>query len=500
MNPLLIRADANTEIGTGHVMRCLALAQAWQDAGGAATFAMATQAPAVRARLESEGVHVVSISESPGSQADANRTTALAHELGARWVVVDGYHFDSSYQRAIKDAGLALLWIDDEAHAVHYCADIVLNQNLHAAEAMYAARESYTRLLLGPRYVLLRREFLKWRAWQREIPPLARKILVTLGGGDPDNVTLKVIQALKQIDLKELQVVVLIGATNPHTAELEAAVQNVPFSIRLESNVSDMPKLMAWADVAISGAGSTCWELAFMGLPSVVLPLAKNQIPIAIELCARQLATTFDGMAQNDEVVFSKGIAGLCEDSTLRAQMSKRARQWIDGKGAARAVRELERPRLQLRRVQSSDCVLIWEWANDGETRANSFSSAVIPWEAHTHWFEQKLASGTCFFYVALDQAAIPLGQIRFDMQQGEAVVSTSVAPQFRGNGYGTLLIELGSAELFNTTDARRIHAYVKPENQASVCAFLKAGYKTLGQEEYGEHSAVHLILDRNGH
>ncbi|MDL1894802.1 UDP-2,4-diacetamido-2,4,6-trideoxy-beta-L-altropyranose hydrolase [Anaerolineae bacterium CFX7] len=338
MNTLLIRADANTEIGTGHVMRCLALAQAWQDAGGAVTFAMATDAPAVRARLESEGAHVVSISESLGSQADASRTIALAHELGARWVVVDGYHFDSGYQRAVKDAGLALLWIDDEAHAEHYCADIVLNQNLHAAEAMYAARESYTRLLLGPRYVLLRREFLKWRAWQREIPPIARKILVTLGGGDPDNVTLKVIQALKQIELEELQVVVLIGATNPHSTELEATVRNVPFSIRLESNVSDMPKLMAWADVAVSGAGSTCWELAFMGLPSIVVTLAENQIAIARGMRAHGAAVQVETSTLE---CLSEKLKGLVFDAAHRCRMTRKQRLLIEGPGAARTVQAL---------------------------------------------------------------------------------------------------------------------------------------------------------------
>ena len=132
---------------------------------------------------------------------------------------------------------------------------------------MYANREAHTRLLLGTRYVLLRREFWPWRGWRREIPAVARKVLVTLGGGDPDNVTLKVIRALAQVEIEGLEAVVVVGPANPHLEELQAAVKDTPHPIRLESNVTNMPELMAWADVAITAGGSTCWETAFMGLP-----------------------------------------------------------------------------------------------------------------------------------------------------------------------------------------------------------------------------------------
>ncbi len=163
MAQLLIRADASPEIGTGHVMRCLALAQAWQDKGGQATVAMALAAPSIQARLEAEGLGIKRITAQVGSAEDAAQVIQIARQLQAAWVVIDGYRFTGSYQQALKDAGLGLVCIDDEATAEHYYADVILNQNLHADAGLYAKREGYTRLLLGTRYALLRREFRRWQ-------------------------------------------------------------------------------------------------------------------------------------------------------------------------------------------------------------------------------------------------------------------------------------------------------------------------------------------------
>ncbi|NYT10684.1 MAG: UDP-2,4-diacetamido-2,4,6-trideoxy-beta-L-altropyranose hydrolase, partial [Methanosarcinales archaeon] len=221
---LVIRADASTRIGTGHVMRCLALAQAWQDSGRRAVFAMGMGSPVLVDRLTFEGMEVFHLSAEPGSTEDAEQTADLAQSMGSDWVVVDGYHFGSDYQRIIKESGLRLLFIDDNGHVCHYYADIVLNQNLHANEDLYRNREPYTKLLLGTQYVLLRREFWPWRSWKRDIPEVARKLLVTLGGSDPDNVTLKVIQVLQQIE--QLETVVVIGGSNLHYEELSSALES----------------------------------------------------------------------------------------------------------------------------------------------------------------------------------------------------------------------------------------------------------------------------------
>jgi len=166
MSPvLLIRADADSRIGVGHVMRCLALAQAWQDSGGEAVF-VATELPGgLEERLLHEGFQLIRIPAPVGGPEDAAATLAAARNHSAVWIVVDGYAFTASFLDALREAGSRVLAIDDMANLERYPVDVLLNQNLSATPAAYDGRAgSSTTLLLGPRFSLLRREF-------RRIPP-----------------------------------------------------------------------------------------------------------------------------------------------------------------------------------------------------------------------------------------------------------------------------------------------------------------------------------------
>jgi len=339
---LIIRADADARMGTGHVMRCLALGQAWKDNGGHVVFITACSNKLLLERLYNEDFEVYQIECPDIHSQDWRLTKDLLAEYTNVWLVLDGYHFESDYQKQVKDAGYKLLVIDDMAHLPNYYADIVLNQNIHASELYYSG-EVYTKLLLGTKYVLLRREFLSWRGWKREVPELARKVLITLGGSDPDNVTLKIIQALQQVEVDGLEAVVVAGPVNPHYEELRSAVQSSGIPIRLESNVVNMPELMAWADVAISGGGTTSWELAFMGLPSVVLSLADNQHVISKK---REVAGVAIYLNRDVEYFIdetTQTIAQLLKDRKARYKMSQRGKELIDGEGVKRVIEELKR-------------------------------------------------------------------------------------------------------------------------------------------------------------
>ena len=256
MTTYLIRADASPRIGAGHVMRCLALAQAIQDQGGVAVFATAMEAPAIEARLRAENCGVERIQAEPGSRDDALQTFDSAAKAGANWIIADGYHFGAQYQRDILQSGLHLLFFDDCGHAEHYSAHYVLNQNIYAHADLYTNREPYTQLLLGARYTLLRREFLSWSGRRGSAPEIARKILVTLGGSDPDNITRKVIHAVASPAFASMEIRVLAGASNPHIESLRAACRLAGERIRLESHAANMPELLAWADLAVTAAAN----------------------------------------------------------------------------------------------------------------------------------------------------------------------------------------------------------------------------------------------------
>lgn len=339
---LLLRADAGVRAGTGHVMRCLALAQAWQDAGGRAVFATVRPCP-LEPRLRAEGCEVEPITAAPGSAADATQTADLARRHGAAWVVLDGYHLGDHCEWVLRDAGLRVLAVDDFGHADHAHADLILNQNLHADEALYPRRGPHTQLLLGTRFVLLRREFLKWRGWERPVPEVARKVLVTLGGSDPDNATATVIDALGRVDIDGLEAVVVVGAANPRSDELSAAAGRTP-GVRVVRNVENMPALMAWADVAVAAGGTTTWELAFMRLPSVTIVVADNQ-----ELSARLLAEAnlFPTLGRNGSAAatgWTDAIAGYLTDHPARETAVRAARSTVDGWGGRRVVEALSPP------------------------------------------------------------------------------------------------------------------------------------------------------------
>lgn len=339
---IVVRADASTDIGTGHVMRCLALGQALRQVGYLVTFLLVNSVPALEIRLREAGMHVMHLLVKPGSVEDATQTVTVAQQLNAAWVVVDGYQFDAQYQRILKQAGLKVLFLDDYGHAADYAADLVLNQNLSADPVLYCHRESYTELLLGCSYCLLRQEFWVWRDWQRQIPWVGRRILVTLGGSDPDNVTLTVMQALQRVDIEGLELVVVVGGSNPHDESLQGFAQTMSWPIRLVRNASNMPELMAWADLAIAAGGSTNWELALMGLPTVVITLAANQREIAHQLDQMGVVVHLGWYREKTEQAIAAMVSQLMLAPELRQSMSDAGKKLVDGYGSQRVVAKMQ--------------------------------------------------------------------------------------------------------------------------------------------------------------
>ncbi len=341
MTPLFIRADAGEKMGSGHVMRCLALAQAWQDAGGEVWHAGAALPPSLAARLTRGRIASFVLTETPGSSADAAYTVARARECRAGWVVIDGYHFGADYQRALAGSGARTLVIDDFGTVGEYAANTLLDQNLGTSESAYARRPAAAALLLGPRFALLRREFARWRDWSREIPAEARRVLVTLGGSDPENTTLKVIEALRLMKVDDLEAVIVAGGSNPHRERLAAAVSAAGPGFRLVIDADNLDELMAGADLAIAAGGSTSWERALLGLPGLVVVLAENQRGIAQALAAADCARDLGWARDLSTPQLAEQITAALHDRAWRTRAAERSRALVDGRGGERVVHAL---------------------------------------------------------------------------------------------------------------------------------------------------------------
>lgn len=319
-------------------MRCLAIAQAWRDAGGQVTWGMARGAEVFETRLEREGMEAAAVHAQPGTAEDATATVALAESRSAAWLVIDGYAFQAEYQRLLKKSDVPVLCVDDAAASPHYYADIVLNQNMDVQEELYEAREPSTKLLLGPRFALLRREFWRWRGHDRVVAGEAKKVMVMIGGADEANVTRTVMGALDRLAIPDAEVRVAIGPLNPHEEDLRRVAAESATRFTFESFVCDVTELMAWADVAVSGGGTACLELAFMGVPACVVVVADNQRQAVEALHRRGLVLCAGWYAGVDVEALATCVDRLVGDAELRRQMSVRGRAQVPGTGAFAVV------------------------------------------------------------------------------------------------------------------------------------------------------------------
>ncbi len=338
---VLIRADAGASIGLGHVMRCLALAQELLHRGVRVCFAAHELPGSTAARLEAEGCSVRRVHGAPGSERDVDETGGLAEALDAEWVVVDGYGFDLELQGRLAAARRKVLWVDDTGALSRYDVDLVLNQNLFAAElhGQYAARSKPgCRLLLGPSYALLRRELRAALSSSVARPRSRPTALAMFGGADPDDLTSRALAAFEDPRLQGLDLVVLVGPANPRRDALARQAAAAGPRVSLLTDAPDLGSILARVDLCVSAAGSTMWELAAFGIPSAVIVVAENQREnarcAALHGIARVLGTARDVGARD----LADAVSALHSDPGSRARLSSAGRSLVDGAGAARVV------------------------------------------------------------------------------------------------------------------------------------------------------------------
>jgi UDP-2,4-diacetamido-2,4,6-trideoxy-beta-L-altropyranose hydrolase len=324
-------------------MRCLALAQAWKEAGARPPLFLTEEASALLARIADEGFETELLHVPAGSKEDARATCELADRLGAPWIVLDGPQFDGGYQVTLREGGPRLLVFDDDGRAGFYYADLVVNPNLHAKAAYYSRKEPWTRLMLGARYIPLRNEFLAHRGKATRIPDLARRVLVTLGGSDMRNHTLRVLRALDRLEGTTLELTVVVGPSNLHADRIKAYAERARHEVQVVHNVKQMPQYMARADLAVSSGGITVWELAFMGVPTVVGAASPVEEKLVEGLRAHRLFRVLGPFAETSEECLRKVVQALILNKEERKQMQRLGRKIVDGHGTKRILSAMMR-------------------------------------------------------------------------------------------------------------------------------------------------------------
>ena len=292
----VIRLDSSLQIGTGHLMRCLTLAEGLRERGADVEFACRRLEGSMAPLLESKSFEVREIPGNdprgeidhplPDWQADAAAMERVVADSGADWVGVDHYGLDANWESAMQGTGARVFVVDDLANRRHAC-DLLLDQNYYrdAATRYDGLIPNGAATLLGPRYALLRPEFARYRKGDRSRTGGAVRILVFLGGTDPDNVTQKVVTALQKLPAPDLKVHVVVGGTNPHRGEIERMCSADP-RFSYECQAANMAALMARSDCAVGGGGATTWERCYLGLPAIVVATAENQVRTNEDLAA----------------------------------------------------------------------------------------------------------------------------------------------------------------------------------------------------------------------
>ena len=424
------RADASLAIGSGHVMRCRALAQVLQERGAQVEF------------KDESGIEAVD------------------------WLVVDQYSLDAAWESRMRQKAAKILVIDDLADRRHDC-DVLLDQNWFPdAERRYAGRvPARCRMLLGPRYALLRPEFS--RAEKRQRDGKVRRVLVSMGGMDPGNETSNAIRLLKG---RGVAVDVAVGAVNPHREEIAHLCAQAGFELHLQP--SNMAQLMEAADLAIGAGGTTTWERCCLGLPALQLAIAPNQ-----EAHTRALAdaglVTYAGRSLTEH-----SLLQALGNSEMLKEQSRRVAELVDGLGASRVAAALlasPSTKIQLRNAQAGDDRLYFDWANDPAVRRQSFDSSPVAWPEHRAWFAQRLSDSVLL--VAQDEAGVPVGQVRFE-RKGAWRVNYSVGAEFRGAGLGAKMLAMAIAELRRREPGARLQGEIKRDNAASRKVFAALGFR----------------------
>ena len=481
---LLIRVDGSLEIGVGHVMRMLALAQACQQRGSRVVVVAAAMPEALALRLQSEQIETVRLERladgkvSRGSAKDAAYTASLAIQIGAKWVVADGYRFDATYQSIIREAELQCAVVTDFDFCKQWCCDLILNQNPHATAEVYASAVDDCRRLLGTRFALLRHELLAADAIAAVRPTGDPKhLLITLGGSDSQNATGRLIELLDSYDYSNLEARVLLGAASPHQSAVAEVVRHSRHRIELLTDVRDMAQQYLWADGIVSAGGSTCWEWIYFGLQGAILVIADNQNPIYGELTANGMAL---GLGTIEDLLLDAtkakgGLMQLLNEMQRGKTQHLRYRHVVDGYGAQRVAAALGTG-IWLRGVTGDDRELYFRWANEAEVRGNSLCSNAIDWTAHCQWLDEQLASPDVHLMVGMRDEK-PIGQIRFNWTQNRAWnVGFSVARESRGTGVGKELLRLGTAWMAHRGLSPWV-ATVKQGNPASAGCFKRSGW-----------------------
>ena len=479
---IVFRTDASVAIGTGHVMRCLALSDALCHVGNPGIAFICKELPEnLLTSMRLKGFEVFRFAQPAASdwQSDSLQSIAILKQIGEKpdWLITDHYELDKKWQTAIRPYVRQIMAIDDLANRPHDC-DMLLDQNFYKNfQTRYNGLvPNHCRKLLGTRYALLRPEFKTLREKIKPRDGSIRRILIFFGGSDPSNETEKALNALRLLNRADIAADVVVGGANPRKENIRA-ICNTLSQTTFHCDTPDMAQLMAEADLAVGAGGTSNWERCCMGLPSLVITVAPNQEEVTAAMADEGWLICLGASETVSADTIRAALTMLIQTPNLLRFMSNACIQLADGQGATRTAQMMMPPELKIRRAELSDADIILQGRNAELSRRYSFNSEMISQDAHQQWYEKNLPDPNKLLFIG-ECHGEPVGVLRYDLQDDHAEVSVFLLPGHYGKGYGSRLLLQGQIWLKQDfPQIRTIYAKIKAKNEASLNAFAKAGF-----------------------
>jgi UDP-2,4-diacetamido-2,4,6-trideoxy-beta-L-altropyranose hydrolase len=460
MRRIFFRADGNTEIGLGHIIRCCAIADILRD-DFECTFFSRQPSDYLKQEISKAGARLIEMPQYDSFEAEAIHWSGTL--TGTEVIVLDGYHFETTYQKHIKARGCKLVCIDD-IHASHFVSDIVIN---HSGEAKveYYNSEFYTQHYLGFNYRLLRKAFMVHRTKK----PTEHALLICLGGADPQNDTLKVWE--KSIELGFSVIHILVGNAYKFRPALEAKISKSSVRTFIHQNLSaeEVANLMQECPYSVLTPSSIVLEyMTFNGIV-FLYQIADNQTHLRKYLIDSGLAKDFTELSllskeQESSILFNQG-------KLFDNRSPERILQIFKGIDIMAGVK--------IDRASVDDLHLTYLWANDAVARKMSYNNNPILEEEHGLWFLSRLKNPSCFYYI-LKSGNQPFAQIRFEENADHYVLSYFIEQEYRGKGLASFILSEGIRKLKQDLGGISGTAvgYVKEENVSSCRSFEKMNFQ----------------------
>jgi UDP-2,4-diacetamido-2,4,6-trideoxy-beta-L-altropyranose hydrolase len=481
----LLRCDASPLIGAGHAMRCLALAEVLSEQGWRVTFVVGSETVPTVAALVASPFNVRVIGDKDHELAALREEASGEADL----LVVDHYERDAVFERACRSFARKILVLDDSTGREHDC-DILVDTAAAGPEIYDGRVPVSAQVLTGPTYALTRQSFVAHRetALARRDGRPVTEILVSCGATDPANATAAVLDSLDNVD-DDIVITVVLSSRAPH---IDAMRKRLRGKGRLLVDVMDMAELVTIADLAFGASGSSAYERAVLGLPSILVTIADNQRGIARQMTKAGAAV--DGGALDDDIVSRLRRLGstLLANGAARQRQAHAASALVDGRGTLRiALATLDDEvakqgaRIRLRLADSDDEGWLLKVQQHPLTRRFFLNAAIPTADEHHDWMRRALADPRRLLLIVEANGEF-VGSVRLDRlseKKGRArhEVSIAIDPMWYGRGIGSAALRLVRTLMAGAI----LDATILPDNKVSRALFAGAGFAAVSGDVY---------------